>query len=179
MQDLLTYLLDPGITIAERRPRCGTMAAPKARPRCANSIWRKAGVLLLGNGRGGCPSAALVGRGPRGLATRMALCIAYMQPPLSREHIATLLVAIPTRPSPVTGWPPGRSTSIFPPIPPQAMLPALRGRLRLPLPLRCSRCGPPGCGGEEDALSDHAAATRRARDKGRWALECWRATAAP
>ena len=38
-----------------------------------------------------------------------ALCIAYMQPPLSREHIATLLVAIPACPTPVTGWPRSRT----------------------------------------------------------------------
>ena len=46
-------------------------------------------------------------------------------------------------------------------LPPQAMLLALRRRLRLPLPLCASRCGPPGCGGEVDAFGDHALACTR------------------
>ena len=41
------------------------------------------------------------------------------------------------------------------------MLLALRRRLRLPLPLCASRCGPPGCGGEVDAFGDHALACTR------------------
>ena len=139
----------------------GTHQASKARPRRASSIWRKAGRSAPPGQRSWrAPVRPLVGRGPRGLATRMAaLCIAYAQLPLSPERVATLLVAIPTRPSPVTGWPPGRSTMPCEPactIPPQAMLLALRRRLRLPLPLRCSRRGPPGCGREVDALGDHA-----------------------
>ena len=46
-------------------------------------------------------------------------------------------------------------------LPPQAMLLALRRRLRLPLPLCASRCGPPGCGGEVNAFGDHALACTR------------------
>ena len=49
-------------------------------------------------------------------------------------------------------------------LPPQAMLVALRRRLRLALPLCPSRCGPnPGCGGTVDAFGDHALASRRAK----------------
>ena len=47
-------------------------------------------------------------------------------------------------------------------LPPQAMLVALRRRLRLALPLCPSRCGPtPGCGGTVDASGDHAPACPR------------------
>ena len=47
-------------------------------------------------------------------------------------------------------------------LPPQAMLVALRRRLRLALPLCPSRCGPnPGCGGTVDAFGDHALACPR------------------
>ena len=47
-------------------------------------------------------------------------------------------------------------------IPPQAMQIALRRRLRLPLPLCSSRCGPnPGCGGAMDPYGDHALACPR------------------
>ena len=48
------------------------------------------------------------------------------------------------------------------PLPPQAMQLALRRRLRLPLPLRLSRCGPsPGCGKLVDTFGDHALACLR------------------
>ena len=47
-------------------------------------------------------------------------------------------------------------------LPPQAMLVALRRRLRLARPLCPSRCGPnPGCGGTVDAFGDHALACPR------------------
>ena len=47
-------------------------------------------------------------------------------------------------------------------LPPQAMLVALRRRLRLALPLCPNRCGPnPGCGGTVDAFGDHALACPR------------------
>ena len=46
-------------------------------------------------------------------------------------------------------------------LPPQAILVALRRRLRLALPLCPSRCGPnPGCGGTVDAFGDHALASK-------------------
>ena len=94
------------------------------------------------------------------------LCIAYSNPLLSRTHAAAFPVPFRLRPSPVTGWPTGRrlvdcNTWRAGLRAPQAMLLALRRRLRLPLPLCASRCGPPGCGGEVDALGDHALACNR------------------
>ena len=63
-------------------------------------------------------------------------------------HAGAWLSAIPGEPS----------TTLTP----QAMLLALRRRLRLPLPLSPHRCGPnPGCGLEVDALGDHALACPR------------------
>ena len=110
---------------------------------------------LLGNGCGGRPSAALVDKGLGDWPHGWQHCASRIRNLHFRE--STLLPSIPIRPSPVTGWPPGRipcEPACTPP--PQAMLLALRRHLRLPLPLRCNRCGPPGCGGEVDALGDHA-----------------------